>query len=78
MIYYDWEVIEVRKGISPVGEGRNRALREKDYKTDWHCDSLSLAPDWLTAMCVLLLQGNKYFIIIIWTQSCLLLSDDVC
>ncbi len=26
----------------------------------------------------LLLQGNKHFITIIWTQSCLLLSDDVC
>ncbi len=26
----------------------------------------------------LLLQENKHFIIIIWTQSCLLLSDDVC
>ncbi len=25
-----------------------------------------------------LLQENKYFITIIWTQSCLLLSDDVC
>ncbi len=39
-------LIDKQLGISPVGKGRNRALREKDYKTDWHCDSLSLSfPD---------------------------------
>ncbi len=51
-----------------------------DYKTGWHCFSLSLLTD--SIMCVgdegSLLQENKYFITIIWTQSCLLLSDDVC
>ncbi len=100
MIYYDWEVIEVRKrrwpggqgGIClpflynklvslPVGEGRKKALKGTTIKTGWHCLSLSLLTD-SQLMCISdersLLQENKYFITIIWTQSCLLLSDDVC
>ncbi len=43
--------------------------------------SLSLSSLTHSYVCYLqrdLLQGNKYFIIIIWTQICLLLSDDVC
>ncbi len=71
-------------GISSCRGGEKEGLEAKDYKkTGWHCDSLSLSLLTDSQLCVLvtrdlLLQGNKYFITIIWTQSCLLLSDDVC
>ncbi len=92
MIYYDWEVIEVRKrrwsrghlppfpcitiidkqtGISPCRGGKKEGLEGKNYKTGWHCFSLSLLTDSL--MCIgdedLSCKRINTFITIIWTQS---------
>ncbi len=75
-------LIGKRTGIPPVGGGGGGEALKATIKTDRNCFPLSFSS--LThSSCVLVTRDLSCrrintFITIIWTQNCLLLSDDVC